>query len=201
MDNSEILEKAEEVWERASYEVSRLRSTYDKESFCKVVRLLAKRRGRVFTCGVGTSGIAARKLAHTLSCIEIPSMYLSPADAVHGALGAVQGNDIVFLLSKGGGTNEIVQLIPLLKKKNAIIIAVTEDGESPLAIACDHLLKVSVEKEADSFNMLATTSTLTVIAMFDALCIAVMELTGYTKDQFAIIHPGGAVGERLYEIR
>jgi D-arabinose 5-phosphate isomerase GutQ len=197
MDNSEILDRAERVWEIAAYEIERLRKMYDKEAFCNVVRVLADHEGRVFTCGVGTSGIAARKLAHTLSCIEIPSMYLNPADAVHGALGAIQKNDIVFLLSKGGGTREIVQLIPSLKEKHAVIVAVTERVDSPLAKASDHVLLVRVEKEADSFNMLATTSTLTVVAMFDALCIAVMELTGYSQEKFAVIHPGGAVGERL----
>jgi KpsF/GutQ family protein len=197
METSEIKAIAKRVWDTAAYEMERMEKVYDEQVFCDIVRMLANHTGRVVTSGVGTSGVAARKLAHSLSCIERPSCYLNPADAVHGAMGFVQSGDIVFLLSKGGGTSEVVQLIPALRQKHVTIIAVTERLDSPLAQQSDRVLHVQVEREADPFNMLATTSILAVIAMFDALCIAVMEMTGYTKDQFAVIHPGGAVGERL----
>lgn len=177
--------------------MQRLEEYCDRNAFDACVRLLTNHTGRVAVCGVGTSGVAARKLAHSLSCIEIPAFFLNPADAVHGALGSVQKGDIVFLISKGGGTKEIVQVIPSLKAKDVMIIAITENPNSELGQSSDLLLKVAIEKEADTFNMLATTSTLAVIALFDAISIAVMQLTGYTKEQFAIIHPSGAVGDRL----
>jgi D-arabinose 5-phosphate isomerase GutQ len=124
-------------------------------------------------------------------------MFLSPGDAVHGSLGAVQPGDVVILISKGGGTAEITNLIPSIKAKRAFLVGVTENADSALGRACDLLLKIKIEKEADEFNMLATTSTMAVIVVFDAICVSLMEYTGYTREQFAIIHPSGAVGERL----
>jgi KpsF/GutQ family protein len=159
--------------------------------------MLAECKGKIITSGAGTSAAAARKIAHSLSCVERPSLFLSPADAVHGGLGVVQPGDVAILISKGGGTKELLALVPALETKQVAIIGVTENGESPLARASDLLLKVRVEKEADEFNMLATTSTMAVIAVFDAVAIALMQYTGYTREQFAVIHPGGAVGERL----
>jgi KpsF/GutQ family protein len=153
--------------------------------------------GRVITMGVGTSATAARKIAHTFSCIEIPSFFLSPADSIHGGLGAVQTNDIVIAISKGGNTKEIINVIPSLKKKGIKLIGVTENEDSILGKECNLLLKVKVKREADEFNMLATASAIAVMALFDAIAVSLMKYTNYTKEQFAIIHPGGAVGERL----
>lgn len=199
MDDLQLRACAHQVWTVAAAEMDRLKQSVDMEAFTRVVELLARHSGRVVTTGIGTSGIAARKLAHSLSCIEIPSFYLNPSDAVHGAMGSVQGGDVMFLVSKGGGTKELVQLLPSLNKKKVITIAVTENSESALGKGCDYLLQVQVEREADPFDMLATTSILAVIAVFDALCIALMQETGYTKEQFAVIHPAGAVGERLLQ--
>jgi D-arabinose 5-phosphate isomerase GutQ len=114
-------------------------------------------------------------------------------------LGLVQPGDVVIAISKGGVTRELLNLVPASKTKQAFLIAVTENPDSPLARAADLLLRVKVEREPDPFNMLATASTLAVIAVFDAVCIALMHQTGYTREQFAVIHPGGAVGERLLD--
>ena len=127
----------------------------------------------------------------------MPSFFLSPADSVHGGLGAVQRNDIVIAISKGGNTQEIVNVIPSLKKKEVKLIGVTENENSILGKECNLLLKVKIEREADEFNMLATSSTIAVISLFDAIAVSLMKYTDYTKEQFAIIHPGGVVGERL----
>jgi KpsF/GutQ family protein len=151
----------------------------------------------VITAGVGTSAAAARKIAHSLCCIERPAFFLSPGDAVHGGLGAAQPGDVAILISKGGGTREIANIIPALKTKKVFLVGVTEKPDSLLGRESDLVLKVRVEKEADEFNMLATTSTMAVVAVFDAVCIALMQHTGYTREQFAVIHPAGAVGERL----
>ena len=147
--------------------------------------------------GCGTSGMAAKKIAHTLSCIEIPALYMSPADAVHGDLGVLQKEDILVLISKGGKTSELLTLIPACKTKQALLIGVSENPESEIARSADIYLEVKVDREPDRFNMLATASTLAVISMFDAICIALTQLKGYTREQFAVIHPHGAVGERL----
>jgi KpsF/GutQ family protein len=200
MTDNEIQAVASHVWTTASQELLRLHEYNDKEVFVRCVRMLALHTGRVVVTGVGTSGVAARKFAHSLSCIEVPAIYLNPADAMHGAMGLVQKGDLVFLISKGGGTKEIMQLIPSLRHKQVSLIAVSENKQSPLVEQTDMFLHVEVQHEADSFNMLATTSILAVIAMFDAICIAVMQLKGYTKEQFAVIHPGGAVGDRLVDL-
>jgi KpsF/GutQ family protein len=188
---------AVQVWKIASAELTRLESSVDRNALLACIDALRRCRGRIITTGVGTSAAAARKIAHSLSCIEQPAFFLSPADAVHGAMGSAQKGDTAILISKGGGTREVVNLIPALRFKGVFVIGVTENPDSPLAKKCDLLLNVKVEREADPFNMLATTSTMAVVAVFDAVCIALMEATGYTREQFALIHPGGAVGERL----
>lgn len=200
MDRDQLLSIINNVWEAESFSVKSLINTVSADSVEFVVKALAeckKNGGRVVTCGAGTSGAAAKKIAHTLSCVEIPSFFLSPADSVHGALGAVQKGDAVIAVSKGGGTKEIINMLPGIKAKGAILIAVTENENSVLANMSDFLLKVKAEKEPDPFNMLATASTMAVIAVFDAIAVALMYYTGYSKNQFAIIHPAGAVGERL----
>lgn len=197
MKDNDIWEKVISVWETGAKALRGLSREVDPAAVAQCVRMLAECRGKIITSGTGTSAAAARKIAHSLSCIERPSLFLSPADAVHGGLGVVQPGDVAILISKGGGTKELLALVPALKTKQVAIIGVTENEESPLARASSLVLRVRVKKEADEFNMLATTSTMAVIAVFDAVAIALMRYTGYTREQFAVIHPGGAVGERL----
>jgi len=199
IDKSEIWGYAVHVWRLGSETLSRLKDEVDRDAWHGCVQVLADCRGRIVTSGVGTSGAAAKKIAHSLSCIERPAFFLSPADAVHGALGAAQKGDVAILISKGGGTAEILSMISALKAKGVFLIGVTENECSCLARQSDLLLKVKIESEAGPFNMLATTSTMAVVAVFDAVCIALMYLNGYTKEQFALIHPGGEVGRRLTE--
>lgn len=185
------------VWDRAGNELQRLSRYLDRHAFASVVKMISSTKGRIITTGVGTSAAVARKIAHSLSCIERPAFFLAPADAVHGALGSIQSGDIAILISKGGETSEILALIPALNTKNIPIVAVTERDDSAIARHAEVVLRVAVEQEADEFNMLATTSSMAVTAVFDAICIAVMQLTGFSREQFAVIHPGGAVGDRL----
>jgi len=174
-----------------------LRSTLSKEAVLKVIEAIRDCSGRIVVTGCGTSGVAAKKIVHSLCCIERPACYLNPSDAVHGELGLVQRDDVVIFISKGGKTAELMNVLAACRAKGALLIAVTENEDSVLAKDTDILLKVAVEKEPDPFNMLATASTLAVISLFDAIVIALMHETSYTKEQFALIHPGGAVGERL----
>ncbi|MBK9139082.1 MAG: SIS domain-containing protein [Verrucomicrobia bacterium] len=190
---------AQAVWAAEATAIGGLAHFVEPAALCRCVEKLANCRGRILTTGCGTSAAAAKKIAHSLCCIERPAAFLSPSDAVHGGLGLVQPGDVVIVISKGGSTRELLSLVPACKTKRAFLIAVTENPDSPLARAADLLLRVKVEREPDPFNMLATASTLAVIAVFDAVCIALMHLTGYTREQFAVIHPGGAVGERLLD--
>jgi len=197
MTEQEILSEINRCLTMEAESIARLWQTLEQEAVLAVAKALMNCKGKVILSGCGTSAMAARKVAHSLSCIEIPALFLSPADAVHGALGVLQKEDILVLISKGGNTQELVNLIPACKTKGALLIGVSENPESVIAGQADIYLKVKVEQEPCRFNMLATASTLAVIATFDAVCIALMQMTGYTREQFAVIHPGGAVGERL----
>src|SRR5271165_6157415 len=194
---SEVWQTAESVWSVEASAVQRLNETIDPRSFTQCVHAIAQCQGRVLMSGCGTSAAAARKIAHSLCCIERPAAFLAPGDALHGGLGLAQPSDLAVLISKGGNTREMVSLLAPLKAKHVLIIAVTEDPASALGQAADFVLRVKVEREPDQFNMLATASTMAVVAVFDAICVALMKVTSYTQDRFAIIHPGGAVGERL----
>ena len=201
MTDQEILSEINRCLTMEAESIAALRQTLDQEAVLAAAKALMNCKGKVILSGCGTSAMAARKVAHSLSCIEIPALFLSPADAVHGALGVLQREDILILISKGGNTQELVILIPACKTKDALLIGVSENPESVIAGQTDIYLKVKVEQEPCRFNMLATASTLAVIATFDAICIALMQMTGYTREQFAVIHPGGAVGERLLNKR
>lgn len=201
MTDQEILSEINRCLTMEAESIAALRQTLDQEAVLAAAKALMNCKGKVILSGCGTSAMAARKVAHSLSCIEIPALFLSPADAVHGALGVLQREDILILISKGGNTQELVNLIPACKTKGALLIGVSENPESVIAGQADIYLKVKVEQEPCRFNMLATASTLAVIATFDAICIALMQMTGYTREQFAVIHPGGAVGERLLNKR
>lgn len=201
MTEQEILSEINRCLTMEAESIAQLRQSLEQEVVLAVARALMNCKGKVILSGCGTSAMAARKVAHSLSCIEIPALFLSPADAVHGALGVLQREDILILISKGGNTQELVNLIPACKTKDALLIGVSENPESVIARQADIYLKVKVEQEPCRFNMLATASTLAVIATFDAICIALMQMTGYTREQFAVIHPGGAVGERLLNKR
>lgn len=197
MTEKEFWLEAQRIWKVGAEALEKLPETVNAVGFTKTVRTIAECRGRIICTGVGTSGAAAKKIAHSLSCIERPAFFLDPGDAVHGALGSVQPGDTVILISKGGNTAEILALLPALGKKMVSSIAVTENPDSRLARESTILLQIAVEREADQFNMLATTSTMAVTAVFDAICIILMRHSGFTREQFAVIHPGGAVGDRL----
>ena len=170
---------------------------FDEEAVLRVADTLQNCRGKVVLAGCGTSGQAAKKIAHTLCCIEIPAIYMCPADAVHGELGLLQEGDVLILISKGGSTEELLPFIPACRAKKALLIGVTDNAGSEIGRNADILHSAKIDREPDPFNMLATASTLAVIALFDGICVSLAQRRGFTKDQFAIIHPHGAVGNRL----
>ena len=168
----------------------------DREEMRKAVEALAKAE-RIAASGCGHSGIACRHFAHLMCCAERPARFLSPAEAVHGGLGCMKKGDVMLLVSRGGKTDELLTILDVCKQKGATIIGVTENLQSPLATEADIVLAMKVTKECDKYNCQGTTSFAVTNAIFDALQAAVIEYTGYEKMDFALIHPGGAVGKRL----
>lgn len=194
--NEQAWELAQNALEIEGKAILDIASYMDKEAFEKAVDLLSHCE-HVILSGCGGSGVAVKKFSHSLCCIERPAQFLAPGEAVHGGLGCVTKNDAVVLLSRGGKTDELIAIADVAKKKGAKIITVTEKKDSILAHYADAVLPMRIEKEADRFNVMTTTSFIVAAAIFDALLVAIMEETGYLLEQFARIHPGGAVGKRL----
>ena len=169
---------------------------FDDEAFSKAVALL-KSAPRIGATGCGHSGIICQHFAHLMCCIERPARFISPAEAVHGATGFLQEGDVCVFASRGGKTKELLPILDICKHKGVKIISVTENMDSPLAQAADVVLKQYVNRETDKYNAQGTTSTTALCMIFHALQAALIEETDYKNEQFALIHPGGAVGERL----
>ncbi len=185
----------------AAYEIEadcilKLKEHFDQAAFSKAVELLS-RAPRIGASGCGHSGIACQHFAHLMCCIERPARFISPAEAIHGASGFLQKGDVMLLASRGGKTKELLPIIAICKVKGVSVIAVTENLDSPLAKDADVVLKQYVTRETDKYNAQGTTSTTALCMIFHALQAALIEETGYQERQFALIHPGGAVGERL----
>ncbi len=171
----------------------------DEEQFSKAVELLAGAQ-RIGASGCGHSGIACRHFAHLMCCIERPARFLSPSEAVHGASGFLQKDDVMLFVSRGGRTEELLPILDICKKKGVRVITVTENPDSPLAREADAVLKEYITRETDKYNSQGTTSTTVSCVIFHALQAALIEETGFQNQQFALIHPGGAVGERLHSL-
>ena len=176
--------------------IANMASYFDEDAYARAVELLAG-APRIAASGCGHSGIICRHFAHLMCCIERPARFLSPAEAVHGATGYLQKGDVMVFASRGGKTQELLPILDICKAKGVFVITVTENVESPLAAGSDVVLKQYVERETDKYNSQGTTSTSALCVIFHALQAALIEVTGYREEQFALIHPGGAVGERL----
>ncbi len=192
----EALLRAKEAYTIEAECIQEMLAYLDEEQFAKAVEALAKAE-RIGTIGCGHSGIMCQHFAHLLCCIERPARFISPAEAVHGATGFLQKGDVVVFASRGGKTKELLPIIDICKAKDVTIISITENLESPLAQSADIVLKQHVNRETDKYNSQGTTSSTALCIIFHALQTALIEETGYRNEQFALIHPGGAVGERL----
>jgi D-arabinose 5-phosphate isomerase GutQ len=186
---------------RAAYDIEEacireMKGYIDDTQFAKAVELLSE-APRIGAAGCGHSGIICQHFAHLMCCIERPARFISPAEAVHGATGFIQEGDVMVFASRGGKTKELLPIVDICKAKGVKIITVTENTESPLALAADVVIRQYVNRETDKYNMQGTTSTTALCMIFHALQAAMIEETDYQKEQFALIHPGGAVGQRL----
>ena len=186
---------------RAAYEIEcecikEMLEYFDDGAFSAAVALL-KNAERIGASGCGHSGIICQHFVHLMNCIEQPAKFISPAEAVHGGMGFLQKGDVIVLASRGGKTAELMPIIDICKQKGIKIITVTENIASPLALGADVVLKQHVNRETDKYNSQGTTSSTALCVIFHALQTALIEETNYKNEQFALIHPGGAVGERL----
>ena len=166
-------------------------------SFTRAVKLLVACKGRVVVTGMGKAGIIGQKLSATLASTGTPSLWVHPAEAIHGDLGRVTRQDVVVTLSNSGETEELTKLLPVIKRIGARLIALTGNVRSTLGRHSDVVLDVGVDKEACSLNLAPTASTTAMLAMGDALAVVVAEAKGFKERDFARLHPGGQLGRRL----
>ncbi len=170
------------------------------KAFDQAVEVIFACKGRVVITGMGKSGIIGQKLAATFASTGTPAFFLHPAEAMHGDLGMLMKGDLLMALSQGGETDEINQLLPVAKRLGVPILALTGNLKSALAQAADVVLDTSVEKEACSLNLTPTASTLVMLALGDALAIALLERRGFKEEDFARLHPGGRLGKQLQRV-
>lgn len=170
------------------------------ESFDRAVEALLACTGRVVATGMGKSGIIAQKISATLASTGSPSLFLHPAEAIHGDLGRIVKGDVLLAVSHSGDTEEILALVPWLKRLGSPVVALTGNARSPLAQAADVHLDVSIRAEACPLGLAPTASTTAALAMGDALSMAVLERRGFTVEDFAVLHPGGRLGKKLLRV-
>ena len=169
---------------------------FDEQAYSKAVELL-KKAERIGSTGCGHSGIICQHFAHLMCCIDKSARFISPAEAVHGGTGFLQKDDVCVFASRGGKTKELLPILDICKAKGVKVITITENLESPLAVGADVVLKQYVNRETDKYNCQGTTSSTALAVIFHVLQTALMEEIDFKNEQFALVHPGGAVGERL----
>ena len=192
----ESLERAREVYLIERECIDGMLEHFDESAYSQAVELLASAE-RIGASGCGHSGIICQHFAHLMCCIERPARFISPAEAPHGAMGFLKEGDVCVLASRGGKTKELLPVLEICKKKGVKVITVTENLESPLALGADVVLKQYVNRETDKYNCQGTTSSTSLALIFHVLQTMLIEETDFKNEQFAVVHPGGAVGERL----
>jgi len=190
------ISRAKKVLINESKAIAKLADRIDG-NFEKIIDLLAKNKGRVIVTGMGKPGFIAQKVSATMSSTGTPSLYLHPAEALHGDLGRVTYDDVIIAFSNSGETEEIVKLLPIIKKIGSKLIAITGNKRSTLAVNSNFVIDSSVSKEACPMGLTPTTSTTAMLALGDALAIALLERKKFKPKDFALYHPGGTLGKRL----
>jgi len=196
LNDKEIIQKGKEVIRIEAEAVANLENSIDEE-FSKAVNVIYKTTGRVVLSGMGKSGLIARKIVATLNSTGTAAIFLHPTDALHGDLGMVRKEDVVMLLSKSGDTEEIFNLLPMLKRLNVVIIAMSGNRESKLGRGCDIFLNTHVKEEACPYDLAPTASTTAALAMGDALSVSLLMKRNFTAEDSAYLHPGGSLGKGL----
>lgn len=197
MKTEEIISIARQTIAEEAKAVAKLTDYIDTD-FVQAVNCILNAKGRVVITGIGKSAIIANKIVATMNSTGTPAIFMHAADAIHGDLGIIQENDVVICISKSGNTPEIKVLVPLLKRGNNKLIAITSNKGSVLAQQADCVLYAHVEKEACPNNLAPTTSTTAQLVLGDALAVCLLEMKHFGSSDFAKYHPGGALGKRLY---
>ena len=195
--NQDILQLASQIIENEADAIANLRLLLD-DNFSKIVQLVLESKGNLVFSGIGKSAIIAQKITATMNSTGTASVFMHAADAIHGDLGMIREGDIVVVLSKSGETPEIKVLIPLIKLRGNKIVAIVGNRQSFLAQQADFVLDVTVSNEGIPDNLAPTSSTTAQLVMGDALALTLMRCRGFSMDDFAKFHPGGALGKQLY---
>lgn len=188
--------RAKEIFDAEIRELEKLRDTIDT-SFNQVIEVLHACQGKVVMMGIGKTGIIAHKMAASFASTGTPSIFVNAAEAVHGDLGMLSANDVAILVSNSGATNEILNIIDPLRRLGCTIVAMTGNLDSPLAQRADYALSIHVDTEACPLGLAPTTSTTATLLMGDALMVCLMEMQQFKAENFALYHPGGALGRKL----
>ena len=197
MNSEEIITSAKQTITEEAQAIAKL-IDYIDDDFTKSVQYILQSKGRVVITGIGKSAIIANKIVATMNSTGTPAIFMHAADAIHGDLGIIQQDDVVICISKSGNTPEIKVLVPLLKRGNNKLIAITSNKNSVLAQQADSVLYAHVDKEACPNNLAPTTSTTAQLVLGDALAVCLLEIKHFGSSDFAKYHPGGALGKRLY---
>lgn len=190
------IEEAKKVLKIEARAIKNLISTIDR-NFEKAVEIVASCKGRIVVMGMGKSGLVGKKIAATLASTGTPAFFLHPAEGILGDVGMMTEGDLVLALSHSGETEEIEKLLPVIRRMNLKLIAITGKPKSKLAKKSDLVINVKVEKEACPYNLVPTASTTAMLAMGDALAISLLKRKKFKKEDFARLHPGGILGKRL----
>ena len=196
LTSDELLALAAEVLEIESRAVESLRARLD-ENFVAACQLFLDTPGRIVVTGMGKSGHIGSKIAATLASTGTPAFFMHPGEASHGDLGMITGQDVLLTVSYSGETEEVLTILPLVKRMGAKLLSLTGNPKSTLATAADVHLDVSVSEEACPLNLAPTASTTATLAMGDALAVALLKIRGFTAEDFAMSHPSGSLGKRL----
>jgi len=196
MSKEQTLTRARRVLQSESQALTDLQKQLP-ETLAEVVEMIFDCKGHVLVAGAGTCWAIAERFAHLLACCGTPALFINAANAIHGGAGSVTEKDIVYVISKGGQTAELNQFVQIAKGRGARIVAQTERPDSELGRLCDVVFQIVAPEEVDPYGMIATGSSLVNAAASDVLCVVLLELRGYTKEQFGRTHPGGAVGQKL----
>lgn len=191
-----VIDEAKRVLEVEARSILDLAERID-ESFTRALELLYECRGRVVVMGMGKSGLVGRKIASTFASTGTPAFFLHPAEGLNGDFGMLMREDVVIAISNSGETRELIEVLPLLKRYGNRLVSLTGNGNSTLARSGDVSLDVHVKEEACPLGLAPTSSTTATLAMGDALAVTLMEKKGFKEEDFALLHPGGALGRRL----
>jgi arabinose-5-phosphate isomerase len=191
-----IIELAQQIMHQEAKAIEDL-ATGLGDSFYQCAQLLSECRGMIWITAVGTSASVATRFAHILTCCGARSIFISPSDGLHGHTGVIQPEDILIAMSRGGESQEVMEMTHIGKDRGAKTVAFVHNTESTLAKISQYILPIPSKQEYELMGYLATTSTVAYSAICDALCAVVLEANGYTPEQFAKTHPGGAVGQAL----